>query len=61
MNTKTCPAPPDRQPRHPLNSTQLLQSRETGELGPPQTRYAASIAARPAPVAKSWAHFVAGG
>lgn len=61
MNTKTCPAPPDRQSRHPLNSTQLLQSRETGELGPPQTRYAASITTRPAPVAKSWAHFVAGG
>ncbi|KAN0106287.1 mitochondrial carrier [Hyaloscypha variabilis] len=61
MNTEACPVPPDRQSRHPLNSTQILQSRETGELGPPQTRYATPIAVRPAPVAKSWAHFVAGG
>ncbi|KUJ07398.1 mitochondrial carrier protein-like protein RIM2 [Mollisia scopiformis] len=59
MNTKTSPAPSDhdRQQAHP---THLLQSRETGELGPRQPRYA-SLATKPAPVAKSWAHFVAGG
>ncbi|CZR64143.1 probable mitochondrial carrier protein [Phialocephala subalpina] len=60
MNTKTSPAPSDHD-RHQLHPTHLLQSRETGEYGPAQTRYASSIATKPAPVAKSWAHFVAGG
>jgi len=47
-----------------------LQSRELGEVGPgagagsaerERGSYAATIASKPAPVAKSWAHFVAGG
>ncbi|KAE8442143.1 hypothetical protein EG329_003794 [Mollisiaceae sp. DMI_Dod_QoI] len=60
MNTQASPAPSDHD-RHHLHPTQLLQSRETGELGPAQTRYASSVLTKPAPVAKSWAHFVAGG
>jgi solute carrier family 25 protein 33/36 len=59
MNTKSVSALADQQ-RHQIHPSQLLQSRETGELGPVQSRYASTIA-KPAPVAKSWAHFVAGG
>jgi solute carrier family 25 protein 33/36 len=49
--------------RQQLHPTQLLQSRENGEIGSLEARYAnaSTLAARPAPVAKSWAHFVAGG
>lgn len=62
MNTK-----PTSQPQQPassqphLNPSSLLQSRELGEAGPEKTNYATTIASKPAPVAKSWAHFVAGG
>ncbi|CAL3968027.1 hypothetical protein PZA11_006926 [Diplocarpon coronariae] len=58
MNTKSIP---DQHSRQQLSPTELLPSRESGDLGPPPTQYAALIAAKPAPVAKSWAHFVAGG
>ncbi|CZT04598.1 hypothetical protein WAI453_007792 [Rhynchosporium graminicola] len=58
MNTGSKTA---NQSRHQLGSTQLLQSQETGDSGPPQTGYATSLATNPAPVAKSWAHLVAGG
>ncbi|PQE06148.1 Histone-lysine N-methyltransferase ASH1L protein [Rutstroemia sp. NJR-2017a BBW] len=34
---------------------------KTGEVGPAQTGYVSTLAVKPAPVAKSWAHFVAGG
>ncbi len=61
MNTKPNSGPAEHHARHDFPTTQLLQSRETAELGPAQTRYVSSIAVKPVPVAKSWAHFVAGG
>ncbi|KAI9739954.1 MAG: hypothetical protein M1818_005010 [Claussenomyces sp. TS43310] len=39
----------------------LVQSRETGDVIPPSSPNGRSIASNSAPVAKSWAHFVAGG
>lgn len=39
----------------------LTQSRETGQIIPQSRQNARSITSQPAPVAKSWAHFVAGG
>jgi solute carrier family 25 protein 33/36 len=47
--------------RAQLESATLLQSRELGEAGAPQPHDVASIGTKPTPVAKSWAHFVAGG
>jgi solute carrier family 25 protein 33/36 len=38
-----------------------MQSRETGDVLPRPRLDARSIASKPTPVAKSWAHFVAGG
>lgn len=61
MNTKAVPTPTDLRARHQLHSSQFLQSREACEAVPSTPRYGTSIAAKPAPVAKSWAHFVAGG
>jgi len=60
MNT---PRPPSEdEGRTSLPAQKLLQySRETRELGSLQSNYASSLATKPAPVAKSWAHFVAGG
>jgi solute carrier family 25, member 33/36 len=56
MNTQTT-----NHRRLQLDSSRLLHSPEPGDPNPPHSKYAASIAAKPAPVAKSWAHFVAGG
>ncbi|KAF4636846.1 hypothetical protein G7Y89_g1236 [Cudoniella acicularis] len=61
MNTQSANSSATDHSRPQLKPPHLLQSREIGELGAPQSRYATSIAAKPAPVAKSWAHFVAGG
>ncbi|TVY62753.1 putative mitochondrial carrier, partial [Lachnellula suecica] len=60
MNTTPASQPSAEQPRSQPNPS-LLQSRELGEVSTEKTHYAATIASKPAPVAKSWAHFVAGG
>ncbi|RDW63874.1 hypothetical protein BP5796_10376 [Coleophoma crateriformis] len=49
----------DTQNRRP--SQQIIQSREVGGILPAQIQDATSLGAKPVPVAKSWAHFVAGG
>ncbi|KAI9715426.1 MAG: hypothetical protein M1828_000846 [Chrysothrix sp. TS-e1954] len=41
-------------------SSTLLQPRETGQTAPTSANDVATITQRPSPVAKSWAHFVAG-
>ena len=48
---------------HSININQglLSQSRETGEVFPKSEIDVVSIAKQGAPVAKPWAHFVAGG
>ncbi|TAQ86178.1 hypothetical protein B7494_g5499 [Chlorociboria aeruginascens] len=58
MNT---PSTPTEKQKHPLSSPNFISSRDTNDASPPKSTYAATIAAKPAPVAKSWAHFVAGG
>ncbi|TVY86636.1 putative mitochondrial carrier, partial [Lachnellula willkommii] len=60
MDTRSPSQPSTSQPQHHLDSSALLQSRELGEIGVEKPHYA-SISSKPAPVAKSWAHFVAGG
>jgi solute carrier family 25 protein 33/36 len=59
MNTQAGSS--DNRTRAQFESTPLLQSRELGEVGAPQPHNVASIGTKPTPVAKSWAHFVAGG
>ncbi|RKF75902.1 putative mitochondrial carrier [Golovinomyces cichoracearum] len=44
-----------------ISKSQSSQSTKIRDTSGPQTRYATSIATRPLPVGKSWAHFVAGG
>ncbi|KAI9748750.1 MAG: hypothetical protein M4579_007129 [Chaenotheca gracillima] len=44
-----------------VRQTPLPQSRETGDVVPDARGIRASVAPRELPVAKSWAHFVAGG
>ncbi|KAI9819221.1 MAG: hypothetical protein M1827_007377 [Pycnora praestabilis] len=44
-----------------IRQTPLTESRETGDVVPDSNSSGASIARREAPIAKSWAHFVAGG
>ncbi|TVY53554.1 putative mitochondrial carrier [Lachnellula cervina] len=61
MNTRSTSQPPASQPQHHLDSSAILQSRELGEVGVEKPHYASTISSKPAPVAKSWAHFVAGG
>ncbi|KIN07704.1 hypothetical protein OIDMADRAFT_151463 [Oidiodendron maius Zn] len=60
MNTTVASPPPGQRQQQLRPPSQLLQSRETSALSPTQTSNVPSIA-RPSPVAKSWAHFVAGG
>ncbi|CAG8983097.1 hypothetical protein HYALB_00004539 [Hymenoscyphus albidus] len=61
MNPQAASPADQTQTRPQLKTPHILQSRELGEQGAPQSQYVQAIALKPAPVAKSWAHFVAGG
>lgn len=60
--TSNSPAPAQiRDTTKALRQGSLIGSRETGDVLPNNGLNGASIAKEKAPVAKPWAHFVAGG